>query len=73
MSNSDSEKVNINVEKRNGSHETFNEEKLVRGVSRSGIPFMMAKDIAESINKKIKENNNNNNIILSSQIKKFVI
>jgi len=59
------------LKKRNGSHETFNEEKLARGVSRSGIPFMMAKDIAESINKKIKENNNNT--ILSSQIKKFVI
>ena len=73
LSNSNSEKVNISVEKRNGSHETFDEEKLARGVSRSGIPFMMAKDIAESINKKIKENNNNNNTILSSQIKKFVI
>ncbi|HEY6537209.1 MAG TPA: ATP cone domain-containing protein [Candidatus Nitrosocosmicus sp.] len=74
MNSSDSEQVNINVEKRNGSHETFDKEKLARGVSRSGIPFMMAKDIAESIYKKIKENNdNNNNNILSSQIKEFVI
>ena len=42
------------------------------GVSRSGTPFMMAKDIAKSIQKKIKENNSNNNTIRSSQIKEFV-
>ena len=73
MNGNDSEQVNINVEKRNGSHESFNEDKLARGVSRSGTPFMMAKDIAKSIYKKIKENNSNNNTIRSIQIKEFVI
>jgi len=70
-----SDPVNINVEKRNGSLEAFNEEKLAKGVSRSGTPFMMAKDIAKSIHTKLKENNNNsnNNTIRSSQIKEFVI
>jgi transcriptional regulator NrdR family protein len=69
-----SQQVNINVEKRNGSHETFDEEKLARGVSRSGTPFMMAKDIAKSIYKKIINDNINNNSkpIRSSQIKEFV-
>jgi len=67
-----SEQVNINIEKRNGALEAFDEEKLARGVSRSGTPFMMAKDIAKSIQKKIKENNSNNNTIRSSQIKEFV-
>jgi transcriptional repressor NrdR len=67
-----SEQVNINIEKRNGTLEAFDEEKLARGVSRSGTPFMMAKDIAKSIQKKIKENNSNNNTIRSSQIKEFV-
>ena len=75
MNGNDSKKVNINVEKRNGSHEAFDEEKLARGVSRSGTPFMMAKDIAKSIHTELKENNNNsdNNTIRSSQIKEFVI
>jgi transcriptional regulator NrdR family protein len=52
LNGNDSEQLNINVEKRNGSLEAFDEEKLVRGVSCSGTPFMMAKDIAESIQKK---------------------
>ena len=72
MNGNGSEQVNINIEKRNGAHEAFDEEKLARGVSRSGTPFMMAKDIAKSIQKKIKENNSNNNTIRSSQIKEFV-
>ena len=55
MNGNGSEQVNINIEKRNGAHEAFDEEKLARGVSRSGTPFMMAKDIAKSIQKKIKE------------------
>jgi hypothetical protein len=44
-----SEQVNINIEKRNGALEAFDEEKLAMGVSRSRTPFMMAKDIAKSI------------------------
>jgi len=52
LNSGDSKRVNINVEKRNGSHETFDEERLTRGVSRSGIPFMIAKDIPGSIKKK---------------------
>ena len=72
MNGNGSEQVNINIEKRNGAVEAFDEEKLARGVSRSGTPFMMAKDIAKSIQKKIKENNSNNNTIHSSQIKEFV-
>ncbi len=61
MNGNESEQLNINVEKRNGSLESFDEEKLAIGVSRSGTPFMMAKDIAKSIHTKIKENNNNSN------------
>ena len=72
MNGNGSKQVNINIEKRNGALEAFDEEKLARGVSRSGTPFMMAKDIAKSIQKKIKENNSNNNTIRSSQIKEFV-
>jgi transcriptional repressor NrdR len=73
VNGNDTNQLNINVEKRNGSHEIFDEDKLTQGVSRSGTPFLMAKDIAKSIHKKIKEKNANNTTILSSEIKEFVI
>jgi len=44
------------VEKRSGNSEKFEEEKLVRGISRAGTPFMLAKDISKSIINKLKEN-----------------
>ncbi len=31
------------VEKRSGNKEKFDEEKLVRGISRAGTPFLLAK------------------------------
>jgi transcriptional repressor NrdR len=73
VNGNDKEQLNINVEKKNGSNEIFDENKLTQGVSRSGTPFLMAKDIAKSIHKKIKEKNANNTIIHSSDIKEFVI
>ena len=51
MNGNVSEQVNINIEKEMAL-EAFDEEKLAMGVSRSGTPFMMAKDIAKSIQKK---------------------
>jgi transcriptional regulator NrdR family protein len=39
----------LTVEKRSGNSEKFSEEKLVRGISRAGTPFMLAKDISKSI------------------------
>lgn len=36
----------LNVEKRSGNSEKFDEEKLVRGISRAGTLFMLAKDIS---------------------------
>ena len=44
----------ITVEKKNGKIESFDEDKLARSVSRAGTPFLMAKDIAQSINNKMK-------------------
>ena len=72
LSENDQEQVKINVEKRNGSQETFDEDKLARGVSRSGTPFMMAKDIAKSIHKKLREKSDNSTI-RSMDIKDYVV
>jgi hypothetical protein len=72
LTDNNQEQVKIDVEKRNGSRETFDEDKLARGVSRSGTPFLMAKDIAKSIHKKLEEKSENNTI-RSVDIKGYVI
>jgi transcriptional repressor NrdR len=50
------ESIEITVEKKNGRIESFDEGKLARSVTRAGTPFLMAKDIARSINNKLKKN-----------------
>lgn len=60
------------VEKRSGNSEKFNEEKLVRGISRAGTPFMVAKDISKSLIAKLAENPPIDNHIYSSKIRDYV-
>ena len=60
------------IEKRSGNSEKFEEEKLVRGISRAGTPFMLAKDISKSIINKLKENPPIDNFIYSSKIREYV-
>jgi len=60
------------VEKRSGNSEKFEEEKLVRGISRAGTPFMLAKDISKSVINKLKENPPIDNFIYSSKIREYV-
>jgi hypothetical protein len=60
------------VEKRSGNSEKFDEEKLVRGISRAGTPFMLAKDISKSITNKLAENPPIENHIYSSKIREYV-
>ncbi|ALI35395.1 anaerobic ribonucleoside triphosphate reductase [Candidatus Nitrosocosmicus oleophilus] len=62
----------ILVRKRNDNTESFDLNKLTSSISRSGVPFTMAKDIAESINDYIKINNNDN-LVRSNEIREFVI
>ena len=60
------------VQKRSGNSEKFNEEKLVRGISRAGTPFMLAKDISKSIISRLSENPPLDNFIYSSKIREYV-
>ena len=62
----------LTVEKRSGNSEKFSEEKLVRGISRAGTPFMLAKDISKSITDKLAENPPLDNFIFSSKIREYV-
>ncbi len=61
----------LTVEKRSGNSEKFDEEKLVRGISRAGTPFMLAKDISKSITNKLAENPPIDNFIYSSKIREY--
>lgn len=72
MNDDNQEQVKISVEKRNGRSEAFDEDKLARGVSRSGTPFVMAKDIAKSIHKKLEEKTKDN-AVRSVDIRDYVI
>ena len=60
------------VEKRSGNSEKFDEEKLVRGISRAGTPFLIAKDISKSLVHKLAENPPIDNFIYSSKIREYV-
>ncbi|MDN5845013.1 MAG: hypothetical protein L0H53_01925 [Candidatus Nitrosocosmicus sp.] len=62
----------LTVEKRSGNSEKFDGEKLVRGISRAGTPFMLAKDISKSITGKLVENPPIDNRIYSSKIREYV-
>ena len=62
----------LTVEKRSGNSEKFNEEKLVRGISRAGTPFLIAKDISKSLLNKLAENPPIDNFIYSSKIREYV-
>ncbi len=62
----------LTVEKRSGNSEKFSEEKLVRGISRAGTPFMLAKDISKSITSKLAQNPPLDNFIYSSKIREYV-
>lgn len=60
------------VEKRSGNSEKFEEEKLVRGISRAGTPFMLAKDISKSIINRLAENPPLDNFIYSNKLREYV-
>ena len=60
------------VEKKGGNSEKFDEEKLVRGISRAGTPFLIAKDISKSLISKLAENPPIDNFIYSSKIREYV-
>jgi transcriptional regulator NrdR family protein len=62
----------LTVEKRSGNSEKFDEEKLVRGISRAGTPFLIAKDISKSLMNKLAENPPIDNFIYSSKIREYV-
>ena len=60
------------VEKRSGNSEKLDEEKLVRGISRAGTPFLLANDISKSNTSKLAQNPPLDNFIYSSKIGEYI-
>src|SRR5581483_6480210 len=44
----------ITIRRSTGRKEKFNIDKMIQTTSRSGVPFLMARDIAKNVSKKIK-------------------
>ena len=59
MSREQKKKVSLTVQKRDGTTEPFDQEKMARAVSCAGTPFVMALDIAKVItnNKELAQKN----------------
>lgn len=65
--------LELTVKKNSGRTEKFDVEKLTRGISRAGTPFLIANDISKSITSKLEENPPINNSIFSSRIREYVV
>ena len=60
--NSVKNKKEILLQRSSGREEKFNTDRLTKTVSRSGVSFPMARDVAKSITKKIKKSVQNKSI-----------
>ncbi|HET6590138.1 MAG TPA: ATP cone domain-containing protein [Candidatus Nitrosocosmicus sp.] len=64
--------TDLSVEKKSGRRENFSTEKLLTGISRAGTPFLMAKDVSESIARKLEENPPIDNFVYSSKLREYI-
>jgi len=70
--NSDISLSDLSVEKKSGKREKFSTEKLLTGISRAGTPFLIAKDISQSIAKKLAQNPPIDNFIYSNKLREYI-
>ena len=70
--NSDISLSDLSVEKKSGKREKFSTEKLLTGISRAGTPFLIAKDISESIANKLAQNPPIDNFIYSNKLREYI-
>ncbi|MEO9319849.1 MAG: hypothetical protein ABI361_04175 [Nitrososphaera sp.] len=55
---SESPKVDIVIRRSTGRTERFDSDRMAQTVSRSGTPFMLAKDIAEKVSRRVRTESN---------------
>src|SRR5215218_1166450 len=66
------EERRLTVQKRNGRLEPFNEEKMIRSISRAGTPFLIAKDISKLVRNNLDENYDNT-ITSSNDLRSLIV
>ena len=62
----------LTVQKRNGRLEPFNEEKMIRSISRAGTPFLIAKDISKLVRNNL-DNNYDSTTISSNDLRSLIV
>ena len=69
-------KIAINIRRSSGRKEKFNVDRMTQTTSRSGVPFMMARDIAKNVSKEIsseaKNHNNKEKTVTAGRVRKMI-
>jgi hypothetical protein len=69
-------KIAINIRRSSGRKEKFNVDRMTQTTSRSGVPFMMAKDIAKNVSKEIssevKDSNKEEKTVTAGRVRNMI-
>ena len=70
-------KIAINIRRSSGRKEKFDVNRMAQTTGRSGVPFVMARDIAKNVSKKIirseaKESNNQEKTVTAAKVRGMI-
>jgi transcriptional repressor NrdR len=69
-------KIAINIRRSSGRKEKFDLDRMTQTTSRSGVPFMMARDISKNVSKKIsseaKDGKKEEKIVTADRVRKMI-
>lgn len=68
--------IAINIRRSSGRKEKFNVDRMTQTTSRSGVPFMMARDIAKNVSKQIisesKDSNKEEKTVTAGRVRNMI-
>src|SRR6266508_3862083 len=69
-------KIAINIRRSSGRKEKFDLDRMTQTTSRSGVPFMMARDISKNVSKKIsseaKDSKKEEKTVTAGRVRKMI-
>jgi hypothetical protein len=69
-------KIAINIRRSSGRKEKFDVDRMTQTTSRSGVPFMMARDIAKNVSKEIsseaKDSNKDEKTVTAGRVRNMI-
>jgi hypothetical protein len=69
-------KIAINIRRSSGRKEKFDVDRMTQTTSRSGVPFMMARDIAKNVSKEIsleaKDSNKEEKTVTAGRVRNMI-